>query len=200
MTLYLTDNFSTNMLWHGRHILALRTLSEIEAADLLYVYEFQTINMLGPQLTRLTEAILRKELVALLLPDPEPNSEPTPIKLTRDNSLIVVEYTGPALEGEVDRLPEGANIRFWFVDLPTEFRYPILTELVLAYGESTQTFRKRLGIDVKLPLQPTSEKEKEEIMFWHWQGLVTILQKAMKLGARPVEVLEAVSHIHQTLW
>jgi len=196
MTLYLTDSFSTNMLWHGQHILTFRTISEIEAADLLYVHEHQTINTLDPVLTRLVEAILRKELVTLLLPDPEP----TTIKLTRNDSLIIAEYTGPALEGELEQLPPGASVRFWFVDLPTEFRYQILTELVLAYGETTQSFRKKLGLDVKLPFRPTSEKEKEEIMFWHWQGLITILQKAVQMGARPVETLEAISHIHRTLW
>jgi hypothetical protein len=196
MTLYLTDNFSTNMLWHGRHILTFRTISEIEAADLLYVHEFQTVNALDPKLTRLVEMILRKELVTLLLSDPKP----TAIKLTQYDSLLIVEYTGPALEGEVEQLPPEASVRFWFADLPTEFRYRILTELVLAYGEATQSFRKKLGMDVKLPFRPASDKEKEEVMFWHWQGLVEIMRKAVELGARPVETLEAVSHIHRTLW
>jgi hypothetical protein len=188
MTLYLTDKFSTNMLWHGRHILTFRTISEIEAADLLYVHEFQTINTLDPKLTHLAEMILRKELVTLLLPDPEP----TPIKLTQYDSLLIIEYTGPALEGEVEQLPPEASVRFWFADLPTEFRYRILTELVLAYGEATQSFRKKF--------RPASDKEKEEVMFWHWQGLIEIMRKAVELGARPVETLEAVSHIHRTLW
>jgi hypothetical protein len=196
MTLYLTDSFSTSMLWHGRHVVKFRTLSEIEAADLLYIYEFQTINTLGPELTRLAEAILRKELVTLLLPDPEP----TPIKFTQNDSLLIVEYTGPALEGELEQLPSGANIRFWFVDLPTEFRYQVLTELVLAYGTATQSFRRKLGLDVRLPFKPTSEEEKKEVMQWHWEGLIIMMRKAIELGARPVETLEAISHIHRTLW
>jgi hypothetical protein len=204
MALLLVRRFDNEMLLHGQHVLKFRTITPIEAADLLYVHDYQLVNALEPAvLSNLVEAILRKELNSLLLPEPNPkpvDPELSRIWFTENDSLVIAEYNGPPLEGDVEDLLPKANIRFWFVDFAREFRYWIWHELTMAYSDAVYSFRQKLGPYVKFPFQPMSEKDKEEVMFWHWTGLVALMRKAIDVGAYPIETLEALDHIHRTLW
>ncbi len=192
MTLYLVDDFSVEMLGIGQHHLTFRTIRKIEAADLLYVHEHQTINALEPEFSSLVEAKLRGLLDTLVLPKPQH----TRVWLGQYDSVIVAQYIGP----KSGSLSPEADISFWFINPAMEFRYLLWHRLTMAYGDATYDFRQKLGQYAKLPLRPTSEDEEREMMYWHRKGLDAMMQEAVEVGARPLETLEALIHIHATLW
>jgi enhancing lycopene biosynthesis protein 2 len=102
---YLTNAFSINMLNRSSHVISFIPLTEDETRALL---SHGFVSAVGHQDT----ANVLTDLLGISIPCERRN-----VVLDEGDKLVVAQYTGPRLPEGATKLPEGAEITFWLVQI-----------------------------------------------------------------------------------
>ncbi len=178
MRVYLANAFSLNMLCERYHLLECRQLDPHITALLLYVFWGDIVNVIGhEELDEVVNALLTQHVPHLPLPKPERLT----VKLAPADAVVVAQYTGPRLEPGTTTLPDDAQITFWLVHQHRTPNATTIAELIDAY---------QTAVD-----RATQETKGQAPSYAHWEGVIWLTRRSDELGARPVEVLEALQQL-----
>jgi hypothetical protein len=101
---YVTNSFSINMITAAATV----NFTPITAEEASHLLDNGFTSGVGhPDTAHVVSGILGKEVV--------PNR--VNVQLTKGDLLIVAQYTGPRLPEGATTLPEGAEIKFWRVEV-----------------------------------------------------------------------------------
>jgi hypothetical protein len=178
MHVYLSNTFSLNMLCERYHLVEFRQLDPHITALLLYVFWGDIVNVIAQQeLDEVVNALLTQHVPHLPLPKPEQLT----VRLAPNDALVVAMYTGPQLEPGTTILPDNARITFWLVHQCRSPNATTTTELIDAYQTAVE--------------RATQETKGQAPSYAHWEGIIWLTRRSDELGARPVEVLEALQQL-----
>jgi hypothetical protein len=178
MRVYLANTFSLNMLCERYHLLEFRQLDPHITALLLYVFWGDIVNVIAQaELDEVVNALLTLHVPHLPLPKPEQQ----PVRLAPNDALVIAQYAGPQLEPGMTTLPDDAQITFWLVHQCRSPNATTIAELIDAY---------QTAVD-----RAAQETKGQAPSYAHWEGIIWLTRRSDELGARPVEVLEALQQL-----
>lgn len=111
MTLYISNTFSFNMISEAAGNQFDLLLDELRADEVVKwiggEQQKPVINMSNPSTVQLFNAVTGSNI--------QPNK--ADVEMNAEDRMLVMQYNGPKLEGNLTEVPAGGKLRFFFVEM-----------------------------------------------------------------------------------